>query len=124
MGVERWERGWAAVVHLGILFSWVGMVGTLVVLLWQRDHSAFVADHAKQALAYQLAVFCVLYLSSLALAGSLATGLVGLERFLGSASILSLMVVVTTAVAMWASVTALKGVRCRYPVIGRLLQRV
>lgn len=111
-------------VHLGILFSWVGMVGTLVVLLWQRDHSAFVVDHAKQALAYQLAVFILLYLSSIILAGSLATGLLGLERFLGSASLLGLIVVVTTLVAVWASMVALKGARCRYPIVGHMLQRI
>ncbi len=60
------ERQWAAGAHLGALIlalvtSWAagiaGAVGALAVWMIKRDESAFVAEHAREALNFNLSMF-------------------------------------------------------------------
>ena len=48
------ERLWSVIAHLGALFSsfWV----PLVVFLLYKDRSEYVAEHAKEALNFQISV--------------------------------------------------------------------
>jgi len=55
------ERNWAIAAHLSALVALVGfpfghILGPLVVLLVQRDRSAFVTSHAKASLNFQITV--------------------------------------------------------------------
>jgi hypothetical protein len=55
------ERNWAMAAHLSALVAVMGLpfghiVGPLVVLLVQRERSAFVAAHAKASLNFQITV--------------------------------------------------------------------
>jgi uncharacterized protein len=55
------ERTWGMLAHLsalaGLLFPLVGIVlGPLAVYLGRRDNSAFVAQHAKEALNFNITV--------------------------------------------------------------------
>jgi len=54
------ERTWGMVAHLAALAFFVmpfgNILGPLVVWLAKRDHSAFVAQHAKEALNFNITV--------------------------------------------------------------------
>ena len=55
------ERNWAMAAHLSALVAVMGLpfghiVGPLVVYLVQRERSAFVAEHAKASLNFQITV--------------------------------------------------------------------
>jgi uncharacterized protein len=65
------ERTWGMVAHLAALAFFIlpfgNILGPLVVLLAKRDHSAFVARHAKEALNFNItfligALVCVVLL--------------------------------------------------------------
>src|SRR4029450_2402433 len=61
------ERQWALLAHLsGLIASAVGglsFLGPLIVWLIKKDQSAFVADQAKEALNFQIAVTVALLVS-------------------------------------------------------------
>lgn len=48
------ERITAALSHVTVVLSMIGILGPLLVYITQRDRSRFVAFHALQALVYQL----------------------------------------------------------------------
>jgi uncharacterized Tic20 family protein len=55
------ERNWAMAAHLSALVAVMGLpfghiVGPLVVYLVQRERSAFVAEHAKASLNFQITI--------------------------------------------------------------------
>jgi hypothetical protein len=54
------ERTWGMVAHLAALAFFImpfgNILGPLVVWLAKRDHSAFVAQHAKEALNFNITV--------------------------------------------------------------------
>lgn len=66
------ERNWGMVAHLAALaffiFPFGNVLGPLIVYLAKREHSAFVAAHAKEALNFNITVLigglvsCVLLL--------------------------------------------------------------
>ena len=60
------ERQWAAIAHLSalvlaLLTSWIagaaGVVAAAVVYLLKRDDSTFIADHAREAINFNLSMF-------------------------------------------------------------------
>ena len=69
------ERTWGMVAHLAALGFFVlpfgNIIGPLIVWLVKRDHSAFVAMHAKEALNFNITVLigalvcCVLFAFSI-----------------------------------------------------------
>jgi len=133
------ERHWAAGAHLAalvmaLLTSWVagvaGAVGAGGVYLLKRDSSEFVADHAREAINFNLSMFIYA-----AVAAALAIALVGATVLtLGIGLILTLpagilLVVAGTGIAvLWlvcsiiATVKAWNGERYRYPLSIRLFR--
>lgn len=51
------DRLWALLAHLSVFV--LGIIGPLIIWLVKKEESTFVADHAKEALNFQLAVMIV-----------------------------------------------------------------
>ncbi|HLJ84505.1 MAG TPA: DUF4870 domain-containing protein [Candidatus Eremiobacteraceae bacterium] len=131
-GIASQDRTWAVVAHLaaltGHLIPFGSLVGPLVIWLVKRDESAFVNEHGKEAVNFQLSTFCygVLYF---------AVGLgVVIEAGVHSANIavlpVSLYWVIALGMLLWLSwtvcvivgaVTAAGGKPFRYPLSIRFI---
>ena len=133
------ERHWAASAHLAALLlammtSWMagiaGVVGAGFVYLFKRDDSEFVAEHAREAINFNLSMFIYA-----CLAVAIAIALVGVTVLtLGIGLILTvpagvLLVAACGGIAvMWlvcsviAAIKAWNGERYRYPFSIRLLR--
>ena len=107
------ERTWGMVAHLAALaffiFPFGNILGPLIVYLAKRDHSAFVAAHAKEALNFNITV----------LLGGLVSCLL-LLIFIGvlfGALIILFWLVMTIVAALKAN----EGLPYRYPFTLRLV---
>ncbi len=108
------ERQWALLAHLsGLIASMLGglaFVGPLIVWLIKKDQSAFIADQAKEALNFQIAVTIAL-LVSFAIAAATCVGIV----------LLPVVGIGSLVFAIIAAMEANKGVAYRYPYTIRLI---
>ncbi len=133
------ERHWAASAHiaalvLAALTTWMagaaGVAGAGTVYLLKREESDFVAEHAREALNFNLSMF--IYACA---AAAIAVALVGATILtLGIGLILTLpagilLVLAGAAIAiMWlvcsvvAAIKAWNGERYRYPLTIRLVR--
>ena len=101
------DRTWGLLAHLSSLIG--GFIGPLVIWLVKKEESPFVADQAKEALNFQIAVL----IASVICAAS-ALVLIG---FLLMPVVLIGNIVYTVIAAMEAN----KGVAYRYPYTIRLI---
>jgi uncharacterized protein len=108
------ERQWALVAHLaGLVASALGgfaFLGPLVVWLVKKDQSVFVADQAKEALNFQIAVTIAL-LVSFGIAIVTCVGVI----------LLPIVGIGSLVFSILAAVEANKGVYYRYPFSIRLI---
>jgi len=108
------ERQWALLAHLsGLVASALGglaFLGPLIVWLIKKDQSAFVADQAKEALNFQIAMTIAL-LVSFGIAIVTCVGII-LVPIVGIGSLVF---------AIIAAIEANKGVAYRYPYTIRLI---
>ncbi|MCU0876340.1 MAG: DUF4870 domain-containing protein [Pirellulaceae bacterium] len=108
------ERQWALLAHLsGLIASFLGgmsFLGPLIVWLIKKDQSAFVADQAKEALNFQIAV-------TIALVVSFAIGAATCVGFL----LIPVVGIGSLVFAIIAAMEANKGVVYRYPYTIRLV---
>lgn len=133
------DRHWAAGAHLAalvmaLLTTWMaglaGVVGAGGVYLFKRDSSEFVAEHAREALNFNLSMFIYA-----AVAVALTIALVGVTVLtLGIGLILTLPAGIVLALAaagiavLWlvcsviATIKAWNGERYRYPLSIRLFR--
>lgn len=133
------ERYWAAGAHLSamilaLLTSWIagvaGVVGAGTVYAIKRDDSAFIAEHAKEALNFNLSM--LIYMAAAMGIGILLLGAtvvtLGLGLLLTLPAGLVLLAVVAALGITWlvcsiiATVKALNGEYYRYPLTIRLLK--
>jgi len=133
------ERQWAASAHLAalalaLLTTWIagaaGVAGAGVVYLIKRDDSPFVAEHAKEAINFNLSMFiytCIAVVIGVLLVGAtvftLGIGLIltlpaGIVLVLACAAIALLWLVCSVV----ATIKAWNGERYRYPLTLRLLK--
>jgi uncharacterized Tic20 family protein len=119
------ERQWAAGAHLAalilaLLTSWAagiaGAVGALAVWLIKRDDSAFVADHAREALNFNLSMF--IYAAVLVAFTVLTVG-IGLLITVPLGLVIALIWLVCT---LQAAFRAYDGEPYRYPISIRLFR--
>jgi uncharacterized protein len=109
------ERTWAMLAHFSALGAFIipllgGVLGPLIIWLAKREHSAFVADAAKEALNFNISVL---------IAGAACVLLVFV--FIGiplSAALFVFWLVMTVI----AGIKASEGVPYRYPVSLRLVK--
>ena len=133
------DRHWAAMAHLSaillaMLTSWMagvaGVVAALAIWLLKKDDSPFVAEHAREALNFNLSMF--LYACG---AGALAVALVGATVLtLGIGLVLTLPAGIALGLAcaalaiLWlvcsviATIKAWNGEPYRYPLTLRLVR--
>jgi len=108
------ERQWALVAHLsGLVALALGgfaLLGPLVVWLIKKDQSPFVADQAKEALNFQIAV-TIAFLVSAAIAMATCVGVI----------LLPIVGIGSLVFSIIAAVEANKGVYYRYPYSIRLI---
>jgi uncharacterized Tic20 family protein len=108
------ERQWALFAHLaGLVASALGglsFLGPLIIWLIKKDQSPFVADQAKEALNFQIAVTIALLVS-------------GVIAFLTCIGVILLPIVGIGALvfAVMGAMEANKGVYYRYPYTIRLI---
>ena len=107
------ERMWGLIAHLsGLLASLLGglsFLGPLIVWLVKKDQSPFVADQAKEALNFQIAVFIALLISGIA-----TLACVGFI-------LLPVVIIGSIVYAVIGAMEANKGVYYRYPYTFRLI---
>jgi len=137
--VSDQERHWAAGAHLAalvmaLLTTWMaglaGVVGAGVVYLLKRDSSQFVAEHAREALNFNLSMFIyaiVAFGLTIALVGATVLTLgIGLILTLPAGIVLALaaaaIAVLWLVCSVIATIKAWNGERYRYPFSIRLFQ--
>jgi len=122
------EKALAGISHLVILFGLLGIVIALVIWIWQREKSDFAADHAKQALGYQIIVRVGLSVLSLFSAGLFAGGAaLGLQPSVGVAGSIGLVGLLSLAAVIYGIYAAVQGFSARdfrYAVIGDFIERI
>lgn len=104
------ERTWAMLAHLSSVIAYLlgglTFLGPLIVWLIKKDQSAFVADQAKEALNFQIAV----------LLASLVCGLTCVLAIL-----IPVILVGNIVYSIMGAMEANKGVCYRYPYTLRLI---
>lgn len=119
------DRTWAAGAHAAalvaaLLTSWVagiaGAVAALVVWMLVRDKSAFAAEHAKEAVNFNLSMFIYAVISIVVVVFTLGIGLlVAVPLWI----VMALVWIVCTLVAAFK---AYDGQAYRYPLTIRLFK--
>ncbi|WP_166207877.1 DUF4870 domain-containing protein [Cognatiluteimonas telluris] len=133
------ERHWAASAHLSalvlaMLTSWVaggaGVAGAGVVYAIKHQESAFVADHAREAINFNLSMFiyaCAAVVIAIALVGATVLTL-GLGLILTIPAGIALAFAAAGIAVLWlvcsivATVHAFNGQPYRYPLSLRLFR--
>ncbi|MEX2579873.1 MAG: DUF4870 domain-containing protein [Verrucomicrobiales bacterium] len=115
------ERLYATLIHLsGLLWlmSIPGIVGVLLVWLLKREQSAFVDEHGKEAMNFQISL--LIYLAAVGLLAAvgaiLSVVVVGLFLFFPALLALGGLLVFQIVVAILAAMEANKGAAYRYPL--------
>jgi uncharacterized Tic20 family protein len=108
---ERDERLYGALSHLASLVGFVipllgGVGGPLLVWLLQRDRSAFVDRHGKEAINFQISL--LIYAT--------------IAGFLHNGAVLFVLPIAGVVLCVLAAVAANEGKSYRYPLTIRFLQ--
>jgi uncharacterized protein len=108
------ERTWGLLAHvsglIAFLLGGLTFLGPLIVWVIKKDQSPFVADQAKEALNFQIAVFIALLIS-------------GVSMLICIGFILAPVVAIGALVySIIAAMEANKGVYYRYPYTIRLIK--
>lgn len=123
VGLTEQERNWAMAAHLAafgcaLLTSWFfgigGALGALAVWFMKRDESAFVAEHAKEALNFNVTMAIV---AVLLIGVSIFTLGIGLILTIPAAAVIAIVWFVCTLIA---AMRAKEGQPYRYPMTLRL----
>jgi len=108
------ERTWGTVAHLAALAFFVmpfgNIIGPLVVYLAKRDHSAFVAAHAKEALNFNITFLLA------------ALGCILLLWFSIGILLAAILLVFWLVMTVVAALQANEGVAYRYPFTVRMVK--
>lgn len=115
-------RTWAMATHLtalagGFTAGLASFVGPLVIWLIKREDDPFVAEHAREALNFNLLLLAVLTVGSLvgALLGALTLGLALVVLVPLGAVLAAVIGLVWLIVTIQATLAASRGERYRYP---------
>lgn len=99
------EKNLALIAHIITVVS--SFIAPLIIYLIKKDESAFVAEHAKESLNFQITVFIVCFVLIISVIGLLVIWLVG---------ILALVFVIV------ATIRASEGKLYRYPFSIRFIK--
>jgi uncharacterized Tic20 family protein len=108
--VDSDSRGWAVAAHLTPLFGF-GFIGPLIIWLIKRDEDAFVEEHSREALNFQISVLIYAIVS-----GLLILVLIGLL-------LLPVLVIFWFVASIVAAIKTANGQAFRYPLTIRFVSR-
>lgn len=108
--VDSDSRGWAVAAHLIPLLGF-GFIGPLIIWLIKRDEDAFVEEHSREALNFQISVLIYGIIS-----GLLILVLIGLL-------LLPVLVIFWFVASIVAAIKAANGQAFRYPLTIRFVSR-
>lgn len=123
--VTAYDRQWAAVAHgsalvLALLSSWAigiaGAVAAFVVWMIVRERSAFAAEHAREALNFNISMFIYAAVSVVLLVFTLGLGIILL------APLWVVLALVWLVCSLIATFKAYDGSTYRYPLTMRLFR--
>ncbi|CAN5663187.1 hypothetical protein BH23PSE2_BH23PSE2_02440 [soil metagenome] len=132
------ERQWAATAHLAalvlalmtsLIVGFAGMIAAGAIYLLKRDDSPFIAEHAREALNFNLSMFiyaCLAVAAGIALVGATILTL-GIGLILTLPAGLALVLAVAAIALLWlvcsiiATIKAWNGEAYRYPLTLRLV---
>lgn len=116
------ERLWATLTHVSALIGivvgagFLGWLGPLIIFLVLKDRSAFVADHAKTTLNFQITMAIVIV-------ASWAIAIVTLFLLFFVPLIVGFVVgVLVIVLSIIAAVAAYRGERYQYPLTIRFIK--
>lgn len=115
------DRNLAMLVHVGTLITifWGGLgVNILVPLigyLWKRDRSAFIAEHSREELNFQISLTLYIVLAGLLVIFTLGLGLL---LVIPIALVIGVMMII---VMIRAALAASRGEAYRYPITMRFV---
>jgi uncharacterized Tic20 family protein len=124
------EKVLSGLAHIASIFSWIGVIASVVLLVIYRDKSKFVFGHAKQALGLSaISVVVGLVLGALGVGsgmGLLSSGSLGAA--FGTASLFfmlsALWGIVVLILAILAAIKGFNGVEYKHPVIGQTIENI
>lgn len=133
------ERQWAAAAHfvalvLALLTSWIagvaGVIGAGAIYLIKRGDSEFIAEHAREAVNFNLSMLiyaCLAVAAAIVLVGATVFTL-GLGLILTAPAGIVLLFAVAAIAVLWlvcsiiATIKAWNGESYRYPLTLRLIR--
>ena len=114
------ERSWAMAAHLGTMVGGAvpfgGILAPLVVWLVYKDRSEFIADHARESLAFQLGLAAAVFALAMFGIGSGAFG----GMLFAMLGILALFVAAFVYMIL-ATIRANQGKYWQYPITSRFV---
>lgn len=111
------EKIWGAVSHISYLAG-LPVIVPLIIFLWKREQSAFVASQAKQAVGLHIATIIA---CAIALGFSFATFGLGLALAVPSLMVLSVIAFILSVVAV---IKVSQGESYHYPLFGGWVDRL
>lgn len=131
MSYSSEEKILGGISHLGILFSWIGIIVALVIFVTQKDKSSFVGNHAKQALGYQICLLVLFSILSFFVAGGVMSSIImggpGALSFISAAGTFGIFSLLRLAIIIYAVVAAFNaftGKLFKYVLIGDFVDQV
>ena len=120
------ERILSAISHLGLFFHLPGLFIALLIYLFKRERSAFIAQHALQAIGFQVVVMLIGGLFGFGALGLVFGGLImgGAAGVVGVAVFLWFTVVLLALCAAVGIYRAMLGKDFTYPLIGELINKI
>lgn len=123
------EKVLAGLAHVALLFSYIGLVGQIVLLVLYREKSKFVFNHAKQALSLWVVSWVVGWVITSVFGVSVGLGaLTGGLGFLGGAllgAVIALAWLVIWAVLMIrGAIKGFKGEEYKQPLVGEMVEKL
>lgn len=120
--LSRDEKNIASAAHfLSLAGYFVGLgqfVAPLVIWLWKKDESIYIADQAKESLNFQITLFLI---SAVAALICVPLALIGIGVLLALV-IFPLLFIGDIVLTIMAGMAASNGVLYRYPLCLRLIQ--
>ena len=126
LGTTSEERILSAISHLGLFFHLPGLFIALLIYLFKRESSAFIAQHALQAIGFQVVVMLIGGVFGFGAMGLVFGGLIlgGAAGVAGVAVFLWFTVVLLALCAAVGIYRALLGKDFTYPLVGEFIKKI
>lgn len=120
------ERILSAISHLGLFFHLPGLFIALLIYFAKREHSVFIAQHALQAIGFQIVMMLLGGIFGFGAMGLVFGGLImgGVAGVVRMAVFLWFTVVLLALCAVVGICRAMLGKDFTYPLIGEFINRI